>query len=723
MMEKAMVEGKIGLKFFSIPGNEQHEFIQPMNTQSGREIMKNIKKAMVAFFAGLLIIGCLSSLAQSPRVYWDFETIKNGKVLEVINRKWDVLEGNYGPAPGIKGQGLRLDGFTALLRSGETKLPELNKELTVELWLALGEYPWNWCPALTTEEGNVRGYRLEIGPYGQVAMTVCIDEKWVSAVTESNVVPLRKWTHIAGLYKANGTIEVYVNGVRSAVSMIKGEMKKSGGNFLAGMVASPGKPSDIHRTFGTLEDFYGIDGIFDEIKIYDLALTADRIKTNHREHKIVAPEIQPRRLPAIEKNPRKFGAFYATLKYYPGWDNLWPVREHADVVVTFDNSEVKMIFWRGTRYSPAWVSENDLWMADQSVEAWNDEEGCFEHMQDRHCRFSHVRIIENNEARVVVHWRYAPVSINENTWRRDPKTGWECWVDEYYYIYPDRTAIRNVSWKKGTLEFPRQFQESLVLVHPEQRACEVVDKDFASVADYDGRMNKVSFVEDVSQPPYGPFSWDKYHDYTVQQYNFKAKNKPFICFEPDNKMWLRYESLKNYCGVRGCNHWPVGQARCDGRTTIVADRPSHIIGFPISEPVVHEQGDREYWAGLYGMNEMKIEEVVKFGRTWAYPAEIVVDDNDFKNYGYDRGQRCYILKNINQKPTGRKIRLEASGQSPVINPAILVEGWNGAAARVLVDGRELEGVRVGINRTLEGSDLIVFIPITSESAVEITLLY
>lgn len=31
-MEKAMAEGKIGLKFFSRPGNEQYEFIQPMNT-------------------------------------------------------------------------------------------------------------------------------------------------------------------------------------------------------------------------------------------------------------------------------------------------------------------------------------------------------------------------------------------------------------------------------------------------------------------------------------------------------------------------------------------------------------------------------------------------------------------------------------------------------------------------------------------------------------------
>ena len=165
------------------------------------------------------------------------------------------------------------------------------------------------------------------------------------------------------------------------------------------------------------------------------------------------PDIQPRRLPSIEKNPGHFGAFYTKLKYYPGWDNLWPVDQDPDIVVCFDHNPSKLIFWRGARYGPAWVSENENWMADQSLETWgngaNDIEGCFEHMQDRHCRFSHVRIIENNEARAVVHWRYALVSSHDHTWMPDPKTGWECWVDEYYYVYPDGSAIRKVSWNQG----------------------------------------------------------------------------------------------------------------------------------------------------------------------------------------------------------------------------------------------------------------------------------
>lgn len=680
-----------------------------------------MKKTILALMVIPFAIGRVPSFAQNPESYWDFEKIQRGKVLEVIHKKWDSLEGNTDEAPGIKGKGLRLDGFTTCLRGLETSKPKAGAELTVELWLALGEYPWNWCPALTTEGENGGGYRLTIGPYGQASFEVYIDGQWRSSTTERGIIPLRKWTHLAGVYRANREIKLYVNGERLAFSEIKGEMKGEAGQFLVGMVFSPQKPSDIHRTFGTLPDYYGLDGIIDEIKIYGMGLPPEKIRKSYSANKITSPDIGPRRLPSLEKNPQTFAAFYTTLKYYPGWDNLWPVGQDADIVVTFDKSLVKLIFWRGTRYSPVWVSENELWMADQSVEAWNDEEGCFEHMQDRHCRFSHVRIIENNEARVVIHWRYAPVSVNENTWRRDPKTGWECWVDEYYYVYPDRTAIRKVSWKRGTLGFPRQFQESEVLLHPEQKISEVVEKDFAVVADYQGRIKKISFVEEPNKPPYGPFSWEKFHDYAIQQFNFRAKNRPFICFEPPNKMWVRYENLKSYHQVRGCNHWPVGQARCDGRTTVVADRPSHTIGFPISEPVVHEAGDREFWFGLYGMNEMKVEELIRFARSWAYPANLVINDDDFKFHGYDKSERCYQIENLSGSSKELTMILNATERSAIINPAFYIKNWNGAGVKVFIDDKEIEGCRAGLKRTLDGTDLVLFVPVSAESRVIIKI--
>jgi hypothetical protein len=649
-----------------------------------------------------------------PIMFWDFERVCGEGSIGGPDESADVLEGNWKEAKGIKGMGLRLDGFTACLRrkAEDKKIP--SGEFTVEAWVALGNYPWNWCPILTTESDEVMGYRLLLGPLGQVSLQGAIGEQWISCTSGQEVVPLRRWIHIVGVYRANKDMALYLDGELIASQSIQGKIRYArNSECLIGMVAAPGKPSDIHRTWGTVAAYYGIDGIVDEIKVFDRALSEKEIAGFFSSVSSREADIEPRRLPAVTSHPGRFGAFYTKLQYYPGWDDLWPVEQDPDVVVVFEKSPVKLIFWRGIRYGASWVSENENWMTDQSVEAWEhgeaDREGCFEHMQDRHCRFSHVRVIENTPARVVVHWRYAPVSAYDNTWHPDPKTGWECWIDEYYYIYPDATAIRRVSWKKGTLGYPRQFQESLALLHPGQVISELLEKEFAFVADYTGKKDKAMFVENPNQPPYGPFSWDKSETYTIQQYNFKSQHKPFICFEPGNKMFIRHNGLQSYDKAAGCNHFPVGQARCDGRTTRMADRPSHCSGFPISDPVIHEDGDRFYWCGLYGMKDMDVDGIVRFGRSWAYAPELIPAGPETESKGFDRSRRCYHLLCKEDKPTGLEFTLRSSQDNPVINPAFYIENWNAENARVIVDGKEIKDCEIGVTHKLEGSDLAVFL--------------
>ena len=299
---------------------------------------------------------------------------------------------------GVTGKGLRLDGFTTrVIRKGED-ISKPGAAFSIEAWVSLGEYPLNWCPVITTESDEVKGYRLLIGPYGQVSFQTAISEQWISCTSASEAMPLRKWLHIAAVYEANKQMALYIDGVLVSSLAIKGALTyPSKTNGVIGMVTVPTRPSNTIRTWGTIEAYYGLDGIIDDIKMFDTALTAAKVKADFLKDKPGVPDIQIRRLPSIEKNPGHFGAFYTKLKYYPGWDNLWPVDQDPDIVVCFDNNPSKLIFWRGTRYGPAWVSENENWMADQSLVTWGngatDIEGCFEHMQDRHCRFSHVRII------------------------------------------------------------------------------------------------------------------------------------------------------------------------------------------------------------------------------------------------------------------------------------------------------------------------------------------
>ncbi len=659
-----------------------------------------------------LLMPAIPGIGQKPLMHWDFEHIEGRNYIEPSTFIADTIEGNFEQAGGVSGNGLRLDGFTTRVVRKNTGLDIPGNELTVEGWIALGEYPWNWCPVLTTSSTETNGYRLMVGPHGEASLQVAVDEQWISCTSAANLLPLRKWIHLTGVYAAGHYLKLYVNGEQAASLPINGTMSWAPGmDYVLGMVTEPGKPSDIIRPWGTVAAYYGLEGIIDEINVYDRSLTGEEIQNRYKAVTVSSPDIPVHRLPVVE-NPHRFGAYYTKLKYYPGWDTTWPVDNDPDIVVRFGESPVKLIFWRGLRYGPAWVSENEIWMADQSVETWNngleDTEGCFEHMQDRHCRFSHVRIIENSDARAVVHWRYAPVSSHDHTWHPDPKTGWEAWVDEYYYIYPDGSAIRKASWNDGTLGRNVQFQESLPLLQPGQKQNEILDDNYVNVADYDHHIRTVS-----SQLRKQPSDWPG--NYTIQQFNFKAENKPFICFDPGNHMFVRWIKM-------GYNHFPVGQARCDGRWAVMSDRPEHIVSSPISDPVIHENGNRRYWNGLYGMNGMNMDELINLGRSWSYPAEMTIEGREFHSEGYDKSQRCYVVTNEGSKANKVTVTLKGSKDSPVINPAVVIKNWNAEKAEVLVNGKKSKDCRVGTNHELGGTDLVIFIFDHQISPVQITVM-
>ncbi len=659
----------------------------------------------------LFVLSASMALAQTPVMRWDFETIEDGKAIETATQIADTIEGNYTEAAGVSGQGLRLDGFTTQVIRKAKDIAEPGAEITVQAWVALGEYPLNWCPVLTTESTEVKGYRLMIGPYGQVSFEAAISEKWIACASASETIPLRQWMHLTGVYRAGKDLTLYVNGKAVCAVPIEGALtypKKS--DCRIGMVAAARRPSDTIRTWGTVPTCYGLSGIIDEVMVFDEALTAEQVERDYSKYPHGSPDIQPRRLPTIERHPGHFGAFYTKLSYYDGWDDLWRVDEDPDIVVCFDDSPVKLIFWRGVRYGPCWVSENENWMTDQSLETWgtgeNDTEGCFEHMQDRHCRYSHVRIIESSDARAVVHWRYALVSSHNNIWMPDPKTDWGCWVDEYYTIYPDGSAVRKVAWQKGSTGRAIQYQESLPLTQPGQRPDQVLEDDYVRVADYEYNTRAVSVDPDKESA-----DWNR--NYTVQQFQFKSENKPYICFEPGNSMWVRW--------IGGAyNHFPVNQARCDGRWARTLDRPTHFMSSPCSDPIIHEEGGRLFWRALYGMNSMPLRDLIRYGRSWAHAPEMTVSAG-FAPLGYDRSERCYQVENRTGTPETAEIRLAGSEDSPVWNPAIRIKNWNADDARILVDGKAHGRCKTGIHRTLEGTDLVVFVSMLETGPVDITI--
>jgi hypothetical protein len=159
--------------------------------------MVNKFKHVILLFSSVIVL-FYSSNAQNILLSWDFEEITSRTTLEKVSGIADTLEGNFRVAEGIKGNGLRLDGFTTNLKHTDRNMPVPGDELTVEAWVSLANYPWNWCPVLSTESNETKGYRLMIGPHGQASMQVAIGEQWISASTERLTLPLTRMDACGG---------------------------------------------------------------------------------------------------------------------------------------------------------------------------------------------------------------------------------------------------------------------------------------------------------------------------------------------------------------------------------------------------------------------------------------------------------------------------------------------------------------------------------------------
>jgi len=141
----------------------------------------------------MLLMGGSSILrAQDPIMHWDFEKFEKSASVEVVSGVADALEGNFEVAAGVRGNGIRLDGFISLLRREAKNVKSPGDAFTVEAWVALGNYPWNWCPILTTESNQIQGYRLMLGPLGQVSIQGAVGEQWVSCTSAEEVMLLRR---------------------------------------------------------------------------------------------------------------------------------------------------------------------------------------------------------------------------------------------------------------------------------------------------------------------------------------------------------------------------------------------------------------------------------------------------------------------------------------------------------------------------------------------------
>ncbi|MBM4025109.1 MAG: LamG domain-containing protein [Planctomycetes bacterium] len=115
----------------------------------------------------------------------------------------------------MRGKAIVMDGHTTCIRRTAQRVPNLERGFTVEAWIALGAYPWNWAP-IAAQENTVslnssrdklswpddiaadslrEGFFFGVGPQGHLGLHLGADG-WRVCQTERSI-PLRTWTHVA----------------------------------------------------------------------------------------------------------------------------------------------------------------------------------------------------------------------------------------------------------------------------------------------------------------------------------------------------------------------------------------------------------------------------------------------------------------------------------------------------------------------------------------------
>jgi hypothetical protein len=647
-----------------------------------------------------------------PAWWWPFDEGLGAHVTETVHDTRSEVAGHEVRwREGVSGTALLFDGHGTAV--GADDAAPAGPARTLEAWVAIGAYPWNRCPLV-----QHAGLSLELDAAGVPALVFADGER--AAGPQS--LERQRWFHLAGTFDGD-ELRLYVDGIEVGRRIVSGAVRTPGSGGVTIGRSPPRAATDGVRQHN-YPRAYSFDGLIDEVRVHDEALSASDVQRafaalDPGEGGRSAPDLPARALP-LGPPLGRFGAMHVRLAYHDGWDDQWQLGEHADVVVDFDDRPTRVVFWHGASYVPLLVDDRGHAFSNGFNETWDRSggRGCHEPISDKGSLTSHVRVIEETDARVVVHWRYALRDVFGVIANLDEDTGWGDWADQVLTIYPDGVVVRDMRlWSSGVRD--HEWQESMVLFGPGERPEQIIEAESTLVmVDLDGGVVRYDWGElppaDVTAPARK----------RIQQVNLTGDYDPVTIghvfeasvYDLERTSWSPFPAW---------NHWPAAAMPTDGRFARADDRAGHssLTHLKLSEHAEDRSGPTPYVDKLLleGTLDADPADLVRLARSWLQPPELDVTGGGAAG-GYDPTRRAWRLDATGRRPL--QLRIEASTESPVVNPCFVVRSWDTARrAVVAVDGEPVtEGLRQGIARDTDGSKvLVIWLPLEAEGPLGLTI--
>jgi len=495
-----------------------------------------------------------------------------------------------------------------------------------------------------------------------------------------------------------------------------------------GRTTKPVLPLFRARFFGNVGTFCSFDGLLDEIKLYNRALTSEEMKLYFEAAQPTIPQpLEFPRMPTAQDMPGKFGAFYTRFQYDENWDRTRRMGPEQDIFVRFENNPCTFVAWNGTIY-PIWYPDGgDIGQMFEAFEIWGLN-GCNEAMMDRRGEHSLYKILENTPARVVILWRHALISRAGTKPNVHPTTGWSDWVDDYYTIYPDVVcARRTVLWSSVPVSHHSYAQDNSVL-QPAVMPWDVYEREPLTVANIHGQET----IQTMGKGHHGAKDPSFEGPVVIQRHNFTSRWKPFMIAPPNeifSREWTNDASWP--WNLPAWHHWPSAQLMdSDGSCLFVNDgRPKSSCltcgwGYgAVNLDAVEVTENTLTRFALCGMTDQSAASLAPLARSWRQAPKASTNSKGFSCEGFSLGEKAYQFIQTDEADE-MVVIIAASEDSPLVNPAFVVADWTGGEPLVELDGRPLmpaQDYHTGLIQTPTGSNLVVWLRITASASTQIII--
>jgi hypothetical protein len=314
------------------------------------------------------------------------------------------------------------------------------------------------------------------------------------------------------------------------------------------------------------------------------------------------------------------------------------------------------------------------------------------------------------------------------------------WSDEWYYIYPDGVSARVIKIYTGKTEDAVAFwglpghcafwgirgtvfetQETFIHGVKGLQPPDIIETEALTLITMDGQHERISYI------PYPP-DCSLFEPANIQMVNLKSKYHPFtIVTEGNVEIKPYYMPMDDHRNIDKTVFitWPrKGHFAPDENYTSAL---AHVVKWGW-----HEKTDNTltqiYLLGMTDepTEQERVDKLVKLARSWNHAPKIILKTDGYASQGYDITQRAYPINCKSPgEPSALVFELQASEESPLVNPCFVVKGWGNAAVKLMIDGKPIargDDFRYGYERESEGeSDLVVWMNLGATKTVKIGL--